>query len=65
MYQLEGATNDPSRVAGVHSLMSDYTETTPALMQALAAKYLDPAKAWRVEVLPQPRSAQPIASARN
>jgi zinc protease len=33
--------------------MNDYTVSTPAEMQALAAKYLQPGKAFRVEVLPE------------
>jgi zinc protease len=33
--------------------MKDYTVSTPAEMQALAAKYLRPEKAFRVEVLPE------------
>jgi zinc protease len=51
--QLEGATTDPNRVAMLPSMMNDYTVSTPAEMQALAAKYLKPDKAFRVEVLPE------------
>jgi zinc protease len=51
--QLEGATGDPNRVALLPSIMNDYTVSTPAEMQALAARYLQPAKAFRVEVLPE------------
>jgi zinc protease len=50
--QLEGATMDPNRLAMLPSLMADYTRPTPAEMQALAAKYLQPGKAFRLEVLP-------------
>jgi zinc protease len=52
MYQLKGATADPSRIAGVRSIMRDYTVTTPQQMQALAARYLGPGKGWRVAVVP-------------
>jgi zinc protease len=51
--QLEGATTDPNRVKLLPSIMNDYTVSTPAEMQALAARYLQPGKAFRVEVLPE------------
>ncbi len=53
MNQLEGATSDPSRFAAVRSILTDYTQTTPQAMQALAAKYLDPQKSWRLAVVPE------------
>ena len=53
MGQLEGATQDPSRFAALRSLLVDYTRTTPEKMQALAQKYLDPQKGWRLAVVPQ------------
>jgi zinc protease len=53
MYQLEGATTDPVRFTSIHTLLRDYTQTTPQRMQQLAARYLQPDKAWRLEVLPQ------------
>jgi zinc protease len=59
MYQLEGATADPTRIAGIRTILRDYTETTPAQMQELAARYLQPGKSWRLAVLPQERTGQP------
>jgi zinc protease len=53
--QLEGATTDPDRIRLLPSIMKDYTVSSPAEMQALAAKYLQPGKAFRVEVLPEPK----------
>ncbi len=53
MYQLEGATADPSRFASIRTLLRDFTVTTPENMQALAARYLVPQKSWRLAVLPQ------------
>ncbi len=53
MYLIEGATADLSRYGKVRSVLGDYTETTPAAMQALARKYLAPGKSWRVAVIPQ------------
>ena len=51
--QLEGATTDPNRVRLLPSIMNDYTVSTPEEMRALAAKYLQPGKAFKVEVLPE------------
>lgn len=53
MFQLEGATRDPQRFAALRTLLRDYTETTPEAMQALAARYLAPGKAWDLTVLPE------------
>jgi zinc protease len=52
MWQLEGATRAPSRIGLVRSIMSDFTELTPAEVQDLARRYLVANKAWRLEVLP-------------
>jgi zinc protease len=51
--RLEGATTDPNKVRLLPSIVNDYTVSTPAEMQALAAKYLRADKAFRVEVLPE------------
>lgn len=53
MYLIEGATQDQTRFAAVRSLLADYTVTTPARMQALAAKYLLRGTSWRLAVIPQ------------
>jgi zinc protease len=53
MYQLEGASTDPRRVGLLRSLLSDYSETTPQAMQALAAKYFGGKQGWRLAVIPQ------------
>lgn len=53
MWQLEGATQDPSRFGTIRSILADYARATPADMQALAARYLQPGKSWRLAVLPQ------------
>ncbi len=63
MYQLEGATADPSRFAAIRSLLQDYTVTTPAEMQALAARYLAPAAAWRLAVVPGAKTASAAPAA--
>ncbi len=53
MYQLEGATQDPSRIGALRTLLSDLTRTTPEKMQALAKQYLTPGKGWMMAVLPE------------
>lgn len=64
MNQLEGATTDPARFAAVHTLLTDYTQTTPQKMQDLARKYLDPAKSWRLAVVPEIAAAGARPAAR-
>ncbi len=56
MILIEGATSDPARYRTVRNVLSDYTETTPEAMQALARKYFAPGKSWRVAVIPQGQS---------
>jgi zinc protease len=56
MYQLEGATADPSRFTAIRTLLPDYTVTTPGAMQALASHYLTRDHAWRLAIVPQGQS---------
>jgi zinc protease len=53
MSLVEGGTQDPARIAGMRSLARDYAATTPAELQALAAKYLRQDKDWTMVVLPE------------
>lgn len=53
MFNLEGATFDARRIVAMRSLLSDYTQTTPAAMQALAKRYLASRPGWRMAVMPQ------------
>ncbi|MFM6951347.1 MAG: M16 family metallopeptidase [Novosphingobium sp.] len=53
MYQLEGATSEPAKIEALRSLLPDYTRTTPEAMQALARKYLQPGRSWRLQIMPQ------------
>ena len=57
MNQLEGATTDPIRLGLVRTVLSDYTETTPERMQALAARYLGASASWRLQVMPKDDTA--------
>ncbi|OYX94204.1 MAG: peptidase M16, partial [Novosphingobium sp. 35-62-5] len=53
MFQLEGAANDPRKIAAIRTILNDYSQTTPERMQALAQRYLVKAKSWRLEVVPE------------
>ncbi len=64
MNQLEGATNDPVRFSSIKTLLTDYTQTTPERMQALAARYLQPGSSWRLAVLPQDAPQSLVTAAR-
>ncbi|WP_321323638.1 insulinase family protein [uncultured Parasphingorhabdus sp.] len=53
MSQLEGASYNPRKFAALQTLLRDYTVITPEEVQALAIKYLDDAKKWKLAVLPE------------
>lgn len=53
MFQLEGAANDPRKIAAIRTILNDYSQTTPERMQALAQRYLVKDKSWRLEVVPE------------
>ncbi|VWX57505.1 M16 family metallopeptidase [Sphingorhabdus sp. 109] len=53
MSQLEGASYNPRKFAALQTLLRDYTVVTPEEVQALAIKYLDDAKKWKLAVLPE------------
>ena len=50
---MEGATFNPEKFVALQSLLSDYTVITPEEVQALAVKYLDDSKKWKLVVLPE------------
>ena len=53
MSQMEGASFNPQKFVALQSLLSDYTVITPEEVQALALKYLDDKKEWKLVVLPE------------
>ena len=53
MSQMEGASFNPQKFVALQSLLSDYTVITPQEVQALAVKYLDEKKEWKLAVLPE------------
>jgi zinc protease len=53
MSQMEGASFNPQKFVALQSLLSDYTVITPEEVQALAVKYLDDKRKWKLVVLPE------------
>ncbi|WP_174293341.1 insulinase family protein, partial [Sphingomonas bacterium] len=51
--QLGGASFDPARFAATRSLPDDLFGTTPASLQVVAAKYLQPGRDWTMAVAPK------------
>jgi zinc protease len=60
--QLSGAQADPRRLDAMRSVLGSLKHVTPANIQAAAGAYLDGAKAFRLEVVPQDL-AKTVASA--
>ena len=50
---MEGASFNPQKFVALQSLLSDYTVITPEEVQALARKYFDDKKKWKLVVLPE------------
>lgn len=53
MSQMEGASLNPQKFVALQTLLRDYTVITPEDVQALAVKYLDDGKKWKLVVLPE------------
>jgi zinc protease len=49
--QLDDVDTDPSAVAEITGHIADLEAATPATLQALAQRYLDPSKSWRAGVV--------------
>ncbi|MCB2060664.1 MAG: insulinase family protein [Novosphingobium sp.] len=64
MYELRGATWDPSRIASIRTILPDYTQTTPERMQALARQYLGADRSWRLAVLPESQAGKVTTAVR-
>jgi zinc protease len=61
LYNLEGATQDPQRVALLRTLLADYSQTSPQAMQFLAERYLAAPEPFRLAIIPE---GQTLAQAR-
>lgn len=53
LMQLEGASTDPRRIELLRSLLSDYSHTTPEIMQLLARRYFAARPGWQLAVIPE------------
>lgn len=53
LYNLEGATQDPQRVALLRTLLADYSQTNPQVMQFLADRYLAKGTPFRLAIIPE------------
>ncbi len=53
LYNLEGASFDPSRVQLLRSLLADYSQTSPDIMQFLASRYFAGAVPLELAVIPE------------
>ncbi len=53
--QLQGGALEPRKIDDLRTILPDSSQTTPEAMQALAARYLRPNVAWRLEVVPEKR----------
>lgn len=53
LINLKGATRDPGAFGRLSTTLTDFRSATPQDLQALAAKYLLPGKAWTMTVLPE------------
>ncbi len=53
LYNLEGATTDPQRVPLLRTLLSDYSRTSPQIMQFLADRYFAKRAPFRLAVIPE------------
>ncbi len=60
LYNLEGAAFDPQRVALLRTLLADYSQTSPQVMQFLADRYFANGLPFRLAVIPE---GQTIATA--
>lgn len=65
LYNLEGASFDPQRVALLRSLLVDYTQTTPEVMQFLAERYFTQRQPLRLAVIPQGQTLAAEPARRN
>ena len=53
LYNLEGASFDPSRVRLLRSLLGDYSQTSPEIMRFLADRYFGQSQPLKLAVIPE------------
>lgn len=62
LYNLEGATSDPQRVALLRTLLADYSQTSPQAMQLLADRYFAKSAPFRLAVIPEGQTLAQLPS---
>jgi zinc protease len=62
LYNLEGAAFDPQRVALLRTLLADYSQTSPQVMQFLADRYFAKGVPFRLAVIPEGQALAQAAS---
>lgn len=53
LYQLEGATTEPQRIALLRTILADYSQTSPKIMQFLADRYFGKGSPFRLAIIPE------------
>ena len=53
LFNLQGASFDGRRVAAMPTLLGDYSNTTPAIMQILAQRYLASRPGFKLAIIPE------------
>jgi zinc protease len=53
LYQMEGASTDPQRVALLRTIVADYSQTNPKIMQFLAERYFGKGSPFRLAIIPE------------
>jgi zinc protease len=53
LYNLEGATTDPQRAALLRTLLADYSQTSPQVMQFLADRYFAKGVPFKLAIIPE------------
>jgi zinc protease len=56
LYNLEGATGDPQRVGLLRTLLADYSQTSPQVMQFLADRYFAKGVPFKLAIIPEGQS---------
>ena len=63
LYNLEGASSDPQRIEFLRSLLVDYSQTTPEVMQFLANRYFKDASPLKLAVIPEGQELAEVTEA--
>jgi len=65
LYNLEGASSDPQRIELLRSLLVDYSQTTPEIMQFLAGRYFNGPNPLKLAVIPEGQELAEVPEGQN